>query len=295
MATIDYVREMTFEYAVLETVSPNVRRIVARNPGPFTFHGTGTYVVGHGKVAIIDPGPDLAEHIDAVLHALRNETVESLVVTHTHVDHSPAWAAIKRATGAATYGFGPHGGVPGEAAEQGADRSFVPEQAMVEGDTLAVGGNRLTAIHTPGHTSNHLCFALEGENLLFSGDHVMGWSTSVIVPPDGNMADYMTSLEKLLRREDAIYLPTHGPAITAPRRHVESFIAHRRERRDGILRELGATPKPIFDLVDALYLGLNPALRPAAARSVFAHLIELVDLGLVKTDGAARLDGLYWR
>ncbi len=295
MATIDYVRDLAFEYAVLETVSPNIRRIIARNPGPFTFHGTGTYVVGHGKVAIIDPGPDIAEHIDAVLHALRNETIESLVITHTHIDHSPAWAAIKRATGAATYGFGPHGGDPNAAVEQAADRSFVPEHAMVEGDTVAVGGHRLTAVHTPGHTSNHLCFALEAEKVLFSGDHVMGWSTSVIVPPDGNMADYMTSLEKLLHRDDAIYLPTHGPAIPNPKRHVESFIAHRGERRDGILRELDQSGKPILDLVDKLYLGLNPMLRPAAARSVFAHLIELVDSGLVKTDGSPRLDGLYRR
>ena len=295
MATIEYVRDLTFEYAVLETVSPNIRRIIARNPGPFTFHGTGTYVVGHGKVAIIDPGPDIAEHIDAVLHALRNETIESLVITHTHIDHSPAWAAIKRATGAATYGFGPHGGIPGETAEQGADRSFVPEHAMVEGDSVEIGGHRLTAVHTPGHTSNHLCFALDAEKVLFSGDHVMGWSTSVIVPPDGNMADYMTSLEKLLHRDDAIYLPTHGPAIPNPKRHVESFIAHRGERRDGILRELGATGRPILELVDALYLGLNPLLRPAAARSVFAHLIELVDAGLVKTDGPPRLEGLYRR
>ena len=295
MATIDYVRDLTFEYEVLETVSPNIRRIIARNPGPFTFHGTGTYVVGHGRVAIIDPGPDLAEHIDAVLHALRNETVDSLVITHTHLDHSPAWAAIKRATGAATYGFGPHGGDPKESGEEGADRTFVPEHVMGEGDTVTVGANRLTALHTPGHTSNHLCFALDGERVLFTGDHVMGWSTSVIVPPDGNMSDYMKSLDKLLGRDDAIYLPTHGPAIPDPQKHVRNFIEHRRERRDGILRELGSTRKPILDLVDALYLGLDPRLRPAAARSVFAHLIELVDLGLVKTDGEPRLEGLYRR
>src|SRR5579864_5559789 len=195
---IPFRREVTFDYGIADRVSPLIRRVVARNPSPFTFKGTGTYIVGHGQVAVIDPGPDLAAHVDAILDALRGETVTHIVVTHTHLDHSPAAAALKQATGAKTYGFGPHGsgraedrtGVGG-VTEEGGDHAFRPDIAMREGDAVQRPGWRLEAVHTPGHTSNHLCFALAEERALFSGDHVMGWSTSVIAPPDGDMRAYM--------------------------------------------------------------------------------------------------------
>jgi glyoxylase-like metal-dependent hydrolase (beta-lactamase superfamily II) len=197
-------RSFTCDYGVIGPVTPLIRRIVARNPGPFTFRGTGTYVVGHGKVAVIDPGPDLAEHVDALLAALGGETITHIVVTHTHRDHSPAAAAVKKATGAPTYGFGPHG-AGGELVEAGGDMDFVPDIVMKDGEAVEAPDWRLEAIHTPGHTSNHLCFTLPQERALFSGDHVMGWSTTVIAPPDGDMADYMRSLDRLRGRDHAVY------------------------------------------------------------------------------------------
>ena len=241
---IPYRREFAFEYGRLEPVAPGVRRIVARNPGPFTFRGTGTYVVGTGEVAVIDPGPDLPEHVAALLAGLAGERVSHILVTHTHRDHSPAAAPLKAATGAPTYGFGPHaGGQRGDAgSEAGGDWDFVPDIVVKDGDEIAGGGFRFAAVHTPGHTSNHLCFALPDSGILFSGDHVMGWSTSVIAPPDGDMAAYMASLDKLLARRDQVYWPTHGPAITEPHAHVRAFIAHRREREAGILACLGDGP-----------------------------------------------------
>jgi glyoxylase-like metal-dependent hydrolase (beta-lactamase superfamily II) len=292
---IPFRRDFAFEYGALETVAPNIRRIVANNPGPFTFRGTGTYVVGEGKVAVIDPGPNLAEHVDALVGALRGETVTHILVTHTHRDHSPAAAAVKAATGAPTYGFGPHaGGRRGEAAvEEGGDWDFVPDIVVKDGDEIASSGWRFTAVHTPGHTSNHLCFALPERGILFSGDHVMGWSTSVIAPPDGDMAAYMASLDKVLRRDDAVYWPTHGPAITEPKAHVRAFIDHRREREAGIVACLEAGVTRIDDMVARLYIGLNSNLRRAAGRSVLAHLIDLVNREVVKVDGTASVDATY--
>ena len=204
---IPFRREFSFEYGRLERVAPGVRRIVARNPSPFTFRGTGTYVVGDGEVAVIDPGPDLDEHVAALLAGLSGEQVTHILITHTHRDHSPAAAALKAATGASTYGFGPHaGGKRGDpAVEEGGDWDFAPDVTVHDGDPIAGSGWRFEAVHTPGHTSNHLCFALPDQGILFSGDHVMGWSTSVIAPPDGDMSAYMASLDKLLVRSDAVY------------------------------------------------------------------------------------------
>src|SRR5215472_9007759 len=234
---IPFRREFSFEYGRLEPVAPGIRRIVARNPSPFTFRGTGTYVIGNGEVAVIDPGPDLVEHVEALLAGLSGERVTHILITHTHRDHSPAAAALKAETGAATWGFGPHaGGRRGEPGiEEGGDWDFVPDVVLDDGDAIAGEGWRFEAVHTPGHTSNHLCFALPERGILFSGDHVMGWSTSVVAPPDGDMAAYMASLAKLLFRNDKVYWPTHGPAIDRPQRHVRAFIAHRREREAGIL------------------------------------------------------------
>jgi glyoxylase-like metal-dependent hydrolase (beta-lactamase superfamily II) len=295
MAEIKFRRDFDVAHGVLEPISPLIRRIVARNPGPFTFTGTGTYVVGHGTVAIIDPGPDITEHIDALLGALRGETVSHILVTHTHHDHSPAAAAVKRATGAPTYGFGPHGGLssPDGTGEEGADRDFVPDYAMRDGDAAEGPGWRLAAVHTPGHTSNHLCFALPEERVLFSGDHVMGWSTSVIAPPDGDMTQYLGALEKLLTRDDAVYWPTHGPAISEPHDHVRAFIAHRRERSAAILARLAAGDVAIPDMVAAIYVGLDPRLHRAAGRSVLAHLIALVAEGRVESDGPPSIAARY--
>jgi glyoxylase-like metal-dependent hydrolase (beta-lactamase superfamily II) len=292
---IPFRRDFAFEYGRLEPVAPGIRRIVANNPGSFTFRGTGTYIVGEGKVAVIDPGPDLDEHVDALLDSLRGETITHILVTHTHRDHSPAAAAVKTATGAPTYGFGPHaGGKRGEAGvEEGGDWDFTPDITVQDGDAIDGPGWRFEAVHTPGHTSNHLCFALPDGGILFSGDHVMGWSTSVIAPPDGDMAAYMASLDKLLRRGDAVYWPTHGPAITAPHEHVRAFIAHRREREAGILACLGDGVGRIDAMVERLYVGLNPNLKRAAERSVLAHLIDLVERGMVAVEDTAGADATY--
>ena len=292
---IPFRREFSFEYGRLERVSPGVRRIVARNPSPFTFRGTGTYVVGDGEVAVIDPGPDLDEHVSALLAGLSGELVTHILITHTHSDHSPAAAALKTATGAPTYGFGPHaGGKRGDpAVEEGGDWDFAPDVTVHDGDAIAGSGWRFEAVHTPGHTSNHLCFALPDRGILFSGDHVMGWSTSVIAPPDGDMSAYMASLDKLLGRPDAVYWPTHGPAITEPQAHVRAFVAHRREREAGIVECLAAGSERIDAIVDKLYVGLQPGLRRAAARSVHAHLLDLAERGIVESGGPPTIDAIY--
>jgi glyoxylase-like metal-dependent hydrolase (beta-lactamase superfamily II) len=292
---IPFRREFAFEYGKLEPVAPGVRRIVAKNPGPFTFRGTGTYVVGEGEVAVIDPGPDLAEHVAALLQSLAGERITHILVTHTHSDHSPAAAAVKAATGAPTYGFGPHaGGKRGEAgSEAGGDWDFVPDIVVHDGDAIDGSNWRFEAVHTPGHTSNHLCFALPDAGILFSGDQVMGWSTSVIAPPDGEMAAYMASLDKLLTRRDRTYWPTHGPAIAEPDRHVRAFIAHRREREAGIIDCLKQGCETIPQIVERLYAGIGPALHAAAGRSVLAHLLDLSQRDIVASDGPAGLAAHY--
>jgi glyoxylase-like metal-dependent hydrolase (beta-lactamase superfamily II) len=288
---IPFRRDFAFEYGICETLSPLVRRVVARNASPFTFKGTATFVIGRGNVAVIDPGPDLDEHVAALVAALRGETVTHILVTHTHTDHSPAAAALKRATGARSFGYGPHGsrraasgGLVGTA-EEGGDLAFVPDVTVREGDGVDGPGWHLAAVETPGHTSNHLCFALAEEKTLFSGDHVMGWSTSVITPPDGDMAAYMRSLNKLLGREDALYRPTHGPEINDPKPFVAAFIAHRRERSAAIMAAIAAGDATIPAIVARVYVGLDPRLTAAAGRSVLAHLIELVETGQAACDG----------
>jgi glyoxylase-like metal-dependent hydrolase (beta-lactamase superfamily II) len=252
-------------------------------------------VVGEGAVAVIDPGPDLLEHVEALLAGLVGDRVTHILITHTHRDHSPAARALQAATGAPTYGFGPHaGGHRGEpAVEEGGDWDFVPDVTLRDGERIAGAGWLFEAIHTPGHTSNHLCFSLPDNGVVFSGDHVMGWSTSVIAPPDGDMAAYMASLDRLLGRRDQVYWPTHGPAITEPQEHVRAFIAHRREREAGILDCLRTGMGRIDAIVERLYVGLQPALRGPAGRSVQAHLIDLVVRGLVESDGPPSLETNY--
>ena len=290
---VPYVRDLEFTYGKVAQVSPLIRRVIAPNASVFTFHGTGTYIVGHGKVAIIDAGPDLAEHVDAVLAAVHGETVTHLVVTHTHIDHSPATCHIKAATGAESYGFGPHGGGEGPAVEEGADRDFVPDHRIGDGAVIGGEGWTLEVVHTPGHTSNHLCFALVEERALFSGDHVMGWSTTVVSPPDGDMGAYMASLEMLKARDEATYWPTHGPPIPQPQRFVGKLLSHRRQREAEILSAVAEGAATIPEVVALRYRGLDPRLRPAAARTVLAHLINLVESGRVACPGEPDEDARY--
>jgi len=293
---IPFVREIEFEYGRVDRVSPLIRRVVARNPSPFTFHGTGTYIVGRGRVAVIDPGPDLAEHIDALADALDGEEVDHILVTHTHADHSPASRPFQRLKGGTVGGFSRHHGDGGDGAvkvEEGGDFDFVPDVALGDGSVVAGNGWTLDCVHTPGHMSNHLCFHLREERALFTGDHVMGWSTSVIIPPDGHMGDYIANLERLLDRDDAIYWPTHGPPVRDPKPFVRALVAHRYHRAEQIVDCLRRGPATVEDMVAAIYADLPARLHGAAARSTLAALIMLVETGRASCDGAADLNARY--
>jgi glyoxylase-like metal-dependent hydrolase (beta-lactamase superfamily II) len=280
-------------------VSPLVRRIVANNPGPITFTGTCSYIVGSGQVAIIDPGPEGAEHIEVLLDAVRGETVTHILVTHTHKDHSPAARAIKAATGARIVGCAPHRSArplfSGEVntLEASSDKDYAPDQELGEGDVVEGPGWTLQALATPGHMANHLCFSLPDEKALFSGDHVMAWSTTVVAPPDGSMSEFMASLDKLKGREETLYWPGHGGPVQEPQRFVRALIHHRRQREASILNRLQAGDRKIPEIVAAIYQGLNPALLGAAGLSVFAHLEDLVAKGQAATDGMPALDSDY--
>jgi glyoxylase-like metal-dependent hydrolase (beta-lactamase superfamily II) len=274
------------DYGRVERVSPLVRRVLAHNPGPFTYTGTGTYIVGHGTVAIVDPGPDDAGHVAALLAAVAGETVSHLVVTHTHRDHSPAAPAVKAATGALIVGCAPLVlDDLGPRADAGFDATYAPDAVLADGDSVAGPGWTLTAVPTPGHTSNHLCFALAEERALFSGDHVMGWSTTVVAPPDGDMAAYMASLRLLLDRDDTVYYPTHGAPVTEPQRLVRGLITHRKQRENQILARLADGAATVPAMVTTMYASVDPRLHPAAGLSVTAHLIDLRARGQVVAVG----------
>ena len=293
--------DRTFETAPgrAERVAPGVRRILAPNPGPFTFTGTCAYVIGERRVAILDPGPNDPAHVSALLEAVRGETVENILVTHTHRDHSTAAAAIRERTGAKVFAEGPHRAARplhlGETnpIEAGADRDFVPDVRLRDGDAIEGPGYVLEAIATPGHTANHLAFALRGANCLFSGDHVMAWSTSIVAPPDGAMGDYMASLEKLRARPETFYLPGHGPPVRDAHAFLDRLIAHRGAREVAILRRLERGEADIPSLVQAIYIGLDQRLIHAAALTTLAHLEDLVGRGLVATKGPPTLAGRY--
>lgn len=297
MADIPFNRELEFTHGEVDQVSPLIRRVIANNPSAFTFHGTGTYIVGHGKVAVIDPGPDMPDHVDALKRAIDGETVTHIVITHTHRDHSPAARALQAATGAPTYGYGPHGsgrgGVAGEQVEEGADWDFDPDHKVGDGETINGDGWTLEAVWTPGHTSNHLCFALTEEKALFTGDHVMGWSTTIVSPPDGDMRRYIDSLRKLLPRDDVRYWPTHGAPIDDPQNYVRAYIAHREQRERQILECLSQGVETIPDMVARMYADIPVGLHRAAGRSVLSHLIHLVEDGRVKSDGEPNPDARY--
>jgi len=260
-----------------------VRRVLAPNGSPFTYTGTQTYLVG-GELglAVIDPGPDDPDHLAALHRAIGGARVTALLCTHTHRDHSPAAAALARAYGAEVVGCAPLAlEEAGPRVEAPFDRTYAPDRVLSDGEQVAGPGWTLTALATPGHTSNHLCFALEESGALFTGDHVMAWSTSVVVPPDGDMGDYMASLARLYEREDRIYYPAHGPAVTRPRQLVRGMIGHRRQRERQILRLLEREPHTVPQLVAPMYKGLSEKLLPAAGMSVLAHLLELEKQGRV--------------
>ncbi|CAM3140893.1 Putative polyketide biosynthesis zinc-dependent hydrolase BaeB [Sphingomonas antarctica] len=275
---------MTSENSV--QLSPLVRRITADNPSAFTFTGTQTYLVGHGEVAVIDPGPDEPGHIDAILAATAEERIVAILCTHTHKDHSPAAAPLSERTGAPIIGCAPLVlEDAGPRADASFDRTYAPDRVLSDEETATGTGWTLTAVATPGHTSNHLCFALEEEGGLFTGDHVMGWSTTVISPPDGDMADYMASLAKLEARKDAIYYPAHGDPVEKPQRFVRSLAGHRRQREGQILRLIDGGTGTIEAMVPKMYAGIDPRLHGAAGRSVLAHLIDLQQRGVVAQTG----------
>ena len=283
-------------YAQAVEISPLIRRVLARNPNPFTFHGTGTYIVGRGQVAVIDPGPLLDEQVAALQTALVGETITHILLTHTHTDHSPAAAPLKAATGAKTYGFGPHGvgkRSVGIAVEEGGDMDFAPDVVLRDGAVIAGDGWTFDCVYTPGHTSNHVCFGLREERALFSGDHVMGWSTTVIVPPDGDMAEYFASLRKLQTRDDSIFYPTHGAPIRAPQAFLSALIEHRhaRERQLEVCLQHGITRVP--EMVAIIYSDVDQRLHPAAAMSVLAHLQHMLATGRATCDGAPLAQSHY--
>jgi glyoxylase-like metal-dependent hydrolase (beta-lactamase superfamily II) len=296
---IPFNRNFPLEPGVVEEVRPGVRRVLCDNPGPFTFSGTVSYILGSGKVAIIDPGPDNEAHAKALLDAVRGETVTHIFVTHTHRDHSPNTARLKQVTGAIVYAQGPHrASRPRYESEKhnpesGADRDFKPDVAVADGDMIEGEGWRLEGVATPGHTANHMAFAWTERKISFVGDHVMGWSTSIVAPPDGSIVDYMASLDRLATRDEDLYLSGHGPEIPEGPRYVRFLIRHRKAREASILHRLAKGEADIPTMVRAIYIGIDPRLMTAAGYSVLAHLEDLVGRGVVATDGDPVIGGTY--
>ena len=294
---IPYVREIDIVYGACDQVSPLIRRVTANNPGPFTFKGTGTYIVGRGEVAVIDPGPDDAAHLQAILAAVEGERVSHILITHHHSDHSPLAGPLKDATGATIYGCPVTKHVEEEAGaprmEAGHDLGFQPDVNLCGGGTVSGPGWTMEAIPTPGHTSNHLCYALAEENACFTGDHIMGWSTTVITPPDGDMTDYLASLAAIRARNFATLWPTHGPPIREVTPFIDAYAAHRQERIDQILLALSRGPATIRELVPDLYRDVDARLHPAAARSMLAAMIHMERGGDIEADGPPGPDTRY--
>ncbi|MGA0601386.1 MBL fold metallo-hydrolase [Caulobacter sp. KR2-114] len=293
---IPFVRQFAFDYGACEQVSPLIRRVVARNPGPFTFTGTGAHIVGHGTVAVIDPGPDLPSQLDAILAATRGERISHIFVTHNHLDHSPLARPLAQASGATIFA----GGGPGRAShgadrlEAGDDLGFRPDVALVDGARFEGPGWTIKAMATPGHTANHFAYVLAQEHALFPGDCVMGWSTSVVSPPDGDMADYLASLEKVRRRRFHTLWPAHGPPIRDVDAFLGAYIDHRHDRERQILAALDAVgPATVRRLVAMLYADVDRRLHPAAAHSVLAHLIKLVGEGRAACSGLPTIGAVY--
>ena len=272
-------------YGRLAALEPGIARLLARNPSPFTYTGTQSYFVGAAEVAVIDPGPDQPDHVAALIEAVGGRRLVAIVCTHTHRDHSPAARPLAEATGAPIVGCAPLAlESVGPRADASFDGDYAPDRVLADGESIMVDGEPLTAVATPGHTSNHLCLAYRGA--LFTGDHVMGWSTTVVVPPDGDMADYMASLDKLRGREDRVYYPAHGAAVVKPQQLVRGMIGHRMQRERQIVRLIGEGRATIGEIVAGAYPGLDPRLVPAAGGSVLAHLVDLERRGVVQSAGA---------
>ncbi|QNM83994.1 MBL fold metallo-hydrolase [Sphingomonas sabuli] len=270
-------------YGRLEALEPGIARLLAHNPSAFTFTGTQSFIVGTDRVAVIDPGPDEPAHVDALVAAVDERELVAIVCTHTHRDHSPAARPLAQRTGAPIIGCAPLAlETVGPRADAAFDGAYAPDRVLSDGESIDIGGSPLTAVATPGHTSNHLCFAWG--DALFTGDHVMGWSTTVVIPPDGDMADYMASLDKLRARDDRIYYPAHGPAVTNPAQYVRHLMGHRMQRERQILRLVGDEPQGIPEIVAGAYPGLDPRLRGAAGASVLAHLLDLQRRGLADVE-----------
>lgn len=282
---IPFVRQFDFEYGRLDTLSPLIARVIADNPGPFTFTGTGVYIIGGGAaVAVIDPGPDTPRHREALSRALEGRRVSHVLLTHHHLDHSPLAKPLAAEHSCKVYGYPLEplsAGANAVPLEAGYDLSYKPDTPLKCGDIIEGEGWTLEALHTPGHTSNHMCFALLEENVLFTGDHIMGWSTSVVSPPDGHMGDYLASLERVKARAFERLWPTHGTSIDAPDAFIGAYIAHRRAREDQILAAINSGLTRIGDMVASIYKDVDKRLHPAAAHSVLAHLIHMQETGRV--------------
>ena len=296
MAGIPFVRDLTFAYGVPDQVSPLVRRVIAQNPGPFTFLGTGVYIIGQkgGDVAVIDPGPPIDAHFEALKAALAGERITHVFTTHTHLDHSPLAHPLAQWAGCKVYGLpDPSGTMPHASLEEDGQEGFMPDVLVKDGDTFSGSGWTLEAITTPGHMSNHVCYALQEENALFSGDHIMGWSTTVISPPDGNMGDYYRSLAKIRARNFTTLWPTHGPPVKDVNAFIDAYVAHRRAREEAIVARLKAGDTLIPDMVKVIYKDVDARLHAPAAHSVLAHMIHLVEAGRATADGPFTLATRY--
>ena len=298
----DLTFDMEFSpaYGTPVPVADCVERLTVNNPSPFTFHGTNTYIVGSSSVAVIDPGPENEAHFDALMAALKGREVTHIFVSHTHRDHSPLARRLKEATGAVTVAEGPHRAArPLHVGEtnpfaESSDIDFVPDIAVADGETIEGDCWALSALHTPGHTANHAAFALEGTGVVFSADHVMAWATTIVAPPDGSMADFMTSVDKLLERDDRIFFPGHGGPVKEPTSFLRGLRTHRRMRERAVLERIRAGDRVIPDMVKVIYASTDPRLHGAAALSVLAHLEDLVEKGRVVTEGPPSLAGTYW-
>ena len=297
MAAIPFVKDIHFTHGEADTLAPGVRRVIANNPGPYTYTGSGTYIIGEGQVAVIDPGPDDDAHLKALLRELEGERVSHILVTHTHRDHCGLARKFADATGAPVYGFSAHPvkdkTMDAPALDEGADYAYAPDETIGDGAMIEGPGWRIETVHTPGHLSNHLCFALPQEKALFTGDHIMGWATTVVAPPDGDMTAYLTSLDKLLAREDEIYFPTHGAPIKNPKRFVRAVRTHRLMRDAQVLDQLKKGRGTIKEITAALYADVDKRLHGAAALNVLAHLIRLVNSGAATSDGEPGMASSY--